>query len=82
MNISKTRIIACVKRDLKERYKSFPPELRDQAIEQLVPLLERLPTTWYETLKEPATENDFLITEIVRKALAELHPDLVDKAVR
>lgn len=79
MNISKTRIIACVRRSLHERYKSFPPELRDHAIDNLIPLLERLSPQWYEALREPFRENDHIITEIVREALTKMHPELLDK---
>lgn len=79
MNISKSRIIACVRRDLKERYATFPREMREEAIDNLVTVLDQLPVSWYDQLPEPGNENDFLITEIVRKGLENLAPELVDK---
>jgi hypothetical protein len=79
MNISKIRILAAVRRDLKDRYKSFPPEVRDHAIDNLMPVLDQLPQTWYDNLPEPGTENDYLITEIVRAGIAKLTPELLDR---
>lgn len=81
MNISKTRIIAAVRRELTlVIYKGFPREIRDQAVEQLIPFLERLPQSFYDRLPEPKLDNDRLITEIVRKALEGDYPELVDAA--
>lgn len=79
MNISKSRIIACVRRQLKETYKSFPAEVRGHAIDNLVPVLEGLPAWWYEQLPEPKIERDDVIAEIVRKGLETLAPELLDE---
>ena len=79
MNISKRRIIAAVRRELESRYSHFPAEVRDHAIDNLIPVLDQLPISWYEGLPDPGSENDFHITEIVRKGLENLAPELVDK---
>lgn len=82
MRFSREHIIKAARADLTERYKGFPPELKDEAIESLVPLLEKLPRAWYESLPHPPFDNDRLITETVRMALSKLRPDLVDEANR
>ena len=79
MNLSKSRIIAAVRREVTHRYKSLPKHIGEGAVDKLITVLDKLPASWYESLPDPPFDSDNLITETVRKALGKLRPDLVDK---
>lgn len=79
MNLSKSRILAAVRREVEHRYKALPRELGQSALESLMTVLDKLPASWYSSLPDPPYDSDNLITETVRMALGKLRPDLIDK---